>query len=258
KYPGRIYIIGPDFFADFPHIERDVRTPSYDEVVKMLRSLDIFDNVEIVTRETIKQIPSDNTIVMPIDEVTEKIAERYFKDREIIFDSVFLKWTPRVSMAKTEISPDRIISREDRDRVFIQQANETAEKSSDWWRRIGAVIVKDDKSIITAFNSHVPSDFNLDSAGDPRTSFNPGERIDLSTAIHAEAKAISQAARKGIALEGATVYVSTFPCPGCAKLIAESGIKKVYYDQGYSLLDAENLLKDFGIEIIRVDTEVGE
>jgi deoxycytidylate deaminase len=157
-------------------------------------------------------------------------------------------------MASSEVSPDRVISTEERDNTLIKKASELAAKSSDWWRRIGALIVKNGEVVLEAFNSHMPSDFNLDSAGDPRTSFNPGERIDLSTAIHAEAKAISQAARKGIALEGATVYVSTFPCPGCAKLIAESGIKKVYYDQGYSLLDAENLLKDFGVEIIKVET----
>ena len=47
-------------------------------------------------------------------------------------------------------------------------------------------------------------------------------------------------------------FVSTFPCPVCAKSIAVAGIKKVYYCQGYSLLDAEDILRPYGVELIFV------
>ncbi|HLN18769.1 MAG TPA: deaminase, partial [Patescibacteria group bacterium] len=61
-----------------------------------------------------------------------------------------------------------------------------------------------------------------------------------------------KAAKDGISLNNTNLYVTTFPCPTCAKLIAEAGIKKVYYESGYSLSDAEDILKNAGIEIILV------
>ncbi len=71
--------------------------------------------------------------------------------------------------------------------------------------------------------------------------------------MHSEAGAIAEAARKGISLEGADLYVTTFPCPPCGKLIAYSGIKRVFYKNGYGVLDSERILKDKGVEIIKVE-----
>ena len=74
--------------------------------------------------------------------------------------------------------------------------------------------------------------------------------MELSTALHAEAGLIVEAAKKGISLEGATLYVTTFPCPNCAKLVAASGIKKLIYQDGYSVLDGEELLRSAGLIIV--------
>ena len=70
--------------------------------------------------------------------------------------------------------------------------------------------------------------------------------------MHAEAAVIAEAAKKGIATQGCDVYATTFPCPTCAKLIAAAGIKKLYYQDGYALLDGENVLKSAGVKIIKV------
>ena len=51
---------------------------------------------------------------------------------------------------------------------------------------------------------------------------------------------------------GSSVYVTTFPCINCARLLAEAGVKKVYYRDGYSRLDAETILKDKKVEIVLV------
>ncbi len=82
--------------------------------------------------------------------------------------------------------------------------------------------------------------------------FDAGEHIELSKCIHAEAKLIAQAARDGMSLNDATLYVTTYPCPPCAKLVATAGIKKVYYRDGYSLLDAEDIFNAYAIEITLV------
>jgi dCMP deaminase len=95
-------------------------------------------------------------------------------------------------------------------------------------------------------------DYTFGPFGDPRSNFDAGEHFELSKAIHAEAALIAQAARRGAPLDGASVYVTTFPCPVCAKSIAAAGITKVYYTKGYSLFDAEDVLGAAHIEIIQV------
>ena len=128
-----------------------------------------------------------------------------------------------------------------------------AEKSPDWWRQIGAIALKDGKILLTGFNKPVPSkDYTLGPFGDPRSNFDAGIGFEISKAIHAEAGVIATAARRGLPLEGASLYITTFPCPVCAKSIAASGIKRVYYSKGYSLLDAEDVLRAAGVEIVLV------
>ena len=82
--------------------------------------------------------------------------------------------------------------------------------------------------------------------------FKRGLNIELTTDQHAESVVISEAAKKGIALLGADLYISTFPCPPCAKIVAAAGIKRCYFLSGYSMLDGERILKDSGVEIIQV------
>lgn len=252
KYPGTLYVIGRDFIGDFVHIERDLRTPDFNELKKMIMSLGMFDYVIELTRENIAEIPESLTIVMPDDEIARGVKDKYLSNREVRFENVFLRWTRQISTAEFEVPADRAISTNDFDKELMLQASELSKKSADWWRQIGAIIVKDQEVIIEAQNNNQPSDYSLDAPGDPRSNFNAGERFDLVNTIHAEAHAIAIAARKGIPVEGSSLYVTTFPCPVCARLVAKAGIKKVYYSAGYSLLDAESILKAFGVEIILV------
>ena len=99
---------------------------------------------------------------------------------------------------------------------------------------------------------HLPTDYHLSTFGDPRSNFDKGERLDIYTSIHGESDLVAKAASKGISLKGTSIYVSTFPCSNCARLLAEAGVKKVFYEKGYSRLDAENVLNAYGVEIILV------
>jgi dCMP deaminase len=252
KYPGTLYVIGKDFIEDFPHIERDLRTPDFDELKSMLFALNIFDDVIELTKETVKDIPAHLQVVMPDDEIAKGITEKYLKGRDVKFENIFLRWTRLISTTELEVPADRLITTEDAQRELIDRSKELAKRSADWWRQIGAIVVRDGKILIEACNKNNPSDYSLDALGDPRCNFNAGERFDLVNTIHAEAHAVALAAKQGIALDGATLYVTTFPCPVCARLVARAGIKKVYYSLGYSLLDAENILKDFDVEIVLV------
>lgn len=73
-------------------------------------------------------------------------------------------------------------------------------------------------------------------------------------ALHSEIDAISKAASKGIKLEGATIYVTRYPCEACARAIGEAGIKHVYYGRNESISDYTKLILDtYGVEVVKVD-----
>jgi dCMP deaminase len=89
--------------------------------------------------------------------------------------------------------------------------------------------------------------------GDPRGNFYKGVHLELSTATHAEAALIARAAREGMVTDGATMYVTDFPCPPCAKLVAGAGVTKLIFREGYAVLDGRDVLEAAGVEIVRVE-----
>lgn len=74
---------------------------------------------------------------------------------------------------------------------------------------------------------------------------------ELAT-VHAEQNAIADAARRGISLDGATAYISHFPCINCAKLLASAGIQHIKYHRDYRNDPlAGDLLKEAGINVVQ-------
>lgn len=254
---GVLYIFGRELIAEFPHLLKEIRLLDSELIKKAIESWGLFERIVILDKSILEQLQKDSSeLVMPDEDVMHELKEKYFQDREVEFDSVFLRWDKHNTVAKNPVIPDQKISNEEFDQAMIHLAKIEAEKSSDWWRQIGAVIVKDGGVVVSAHNTHVPSEHMPYQNGDPRNNFHKGVYLELSTSIHAEAMAIAEAARQGSALEGASLYVSTFPCPPCAKLIAYSGIKKLFYRSGYGMLDGESILRDQGVEIIFVSDSV--
>jgi dCMP deaminase len=70
---------------------------------------------------------------------------------------------------------------------------------------------------------------------------------------HAEANAIVQAAKNGVGIKDGEIYVTASPCYNCFKLIANSGIKTIYYDEFYREDRIINHAKEAGIELINLD-----
>ena len=261
KYPGGVlYILGTDFVRETPRMDRDIRALTPEEIKTLVTGLGIFSDIIVLDEKNIKELlTSGAPIIMPDDEVNRQFAEAHLAQLKeipgkITFVPTFLRWDRKISTTEFEVSPDRIISGDAFDKEMIAQATEEAEKSPDWWRQIGAILIRDKKAILTTHNTPLPSEYTLNTLGDPRSNFdaNEGQYKELGKFIHAEAGIIAQAARQGIATEGATIYATTFPCPACAKLLAVAGIKEVYYAKGYSMLDAEDILRAFGVKLIMV------
>ena len=255
-----IYIVSDKILSeittDIPYYGRDFRAVSSQHMLKVFRALRINKEVNELDMVGIENINKDRPkVIMPDEDISHEIAKRFFPNLEINFESIFLRWDKKISTTEFAVRPDRVISKKEFDRELICQAITEGGKSSDWWRQIGAIAVRDGRVLISAHNTHMPRPDNVDVLGDPRSNFEAGDAstIGLSTAMHAEAGVVAEAARQGLSLEGAHLYITTFPCPNCARLLARSGVKKVFYNKGYSLLDAEEILKIADVEIVMVD-----
>ncbi|MFZ2187979.1 MAG: deaminase [Candidatus Moraniibacteriota bacterium] len=258
KYPDQLYILSNTILEKwdkFGSLKRDLRTIDQETICKFIKKSDILKKVDLLTLDNLKNLTGaeDISIIMPDEDVSHWFAEKFLPNKKVEFENVFLRWNRPVSTQELEVASDRIITREKTHQELIKKATELKEKSANWWRQIGALITDKKGSIIlSAFNRHVPTQENMAVYGDLRMCFDAGENHHLSNSIHAEASLIGKAAKDGISLNNTNLYVTTFPCPTCAKLVAEAGIKKVYYQSGYSLSDAQDILKNAGVELILV------
>lgn len=256
-----LYIIGADVIAEFPELDyikrKDaIRAIPEEKMLSAIISLNIFKKVTIMDTTVLGIIKDAQVkIIIPDEDISRAVASKYFSDKEVLFESVFLRWHSKNVAEKYKIVADCVISTEDFALKVMNLAVKESERSFDWWRQIGAIIVKDNEPILIAHNKHVPHEQMPYVNGDPRSIFKKGINIELSTASHAEATLIAEAAKRGTALEGTSLFVTDFPCPPCAKLVAESGIKKCYFSRGYTILDGESVMKNSGIELILVNTK---
>ena len=104
--------------------------------------------------------------------------------------------------------------------------------------RVGAVAVKDGYILATGHNG---APRNMDHCIDVGCLVVDGH---CHRAVHAEQNVIAMAARKGISLEGATLYVTHFPCDTCFKLLINAGIREIIYEDIYLNKATEILLKE--------------
>jgi len=254
KNADTLFLWGSDLISETDYLSKEIRALDPELIKKSIDSWDYGIKVEILNKGNLSKVSEfSGKIIMPDDDISHEFVEKYLKDKEVIFVNVFLRWDRRNSVRENKIVLDQKVTKDEFSRNIIKLASSKAEKSSDWWRHVGAVIIKDGEVVLSGCNHHVPSEHMPYINGDPRNCFHKGECLDLSTAVHAEAGLIAEAARKGISLEGTEIFVTTFPCPPCAKLIAYSGIKKIYYSEGYGVLDGEDIMKNKGIEIVFVE-----
>lgn len=138
-------------------------------------------------------------------------------------------------------------------RLFIQDAEEEAEHSFDFWLQVGAVArTKTGERLYASYNRAEPHEQLHTALGDPRALYSRGEHAEDTLVHHAERSVVSKAARDGVSLKGAKVFVTHFPCVPCATALAEAGIAQLYFKKGYSRLESAQLLKTYGVELIRV------
>lgn len=143
------------------------------------------------------------------------------------------------------------------DEYFMLLAKLAACRSTCLSRPTGAVIVRNKQVLATGYNGSVPGGVHCVDEGvcyRRMMGATDAEKLAWCRASHAEANAVAQAARAGIAIDGATVYTTLSPCFTCVKLLASAGIDRVVYEHAYESANVErdrhwaDALKEAGIE----------
>jgi len=129
------------------------------------------------------------------------------------------------------------------DERYLRMAKIWAENSYCQRRQVGALVVKDKMIISDGYNG-TPSGFE---------NVCEENNVTKPYVLHAEANAITKLARSHNSSDGATMYITASPCIECAKLIIQSGIRRVVYGENYRLDEGINLLKRAGIEVVLLE-----
>lgn len=130
------------------------------------------------------------------------------------------------------------------DERYLRMTSIWAENSYCERRKVGALIVKDKMIISDGYNG-TPAGFE--------NVCEDENGITKPYVLHAEANAITKVARSNNSSEGATMYVTASPCIECAKLIIQSGIRRVVYKDLYRITSGIDLLKRAGVECEQID-----
>jgi dCMP deaminase len=137
------------------------------------------------------------------------------------------------------------------DRYFMNLAVRAATRSTCPRKSVGALVVRDKAILATGYNGSIRGLAHCTEVG---CLMDNGHCVRT---VHAEANAILQAARHGVRIEGADVYVTASPCWECFKLIANAGIGRVLYGEFYRDEKIRRFADEAGIELVHLGLEDG-
>ena len=133
-----------------------------------------------------------------------------------------------------------------------------AKRSTCLRRQVGAILVKDKRILATGYNGAPSGIAHCLDVGCLREKHRvpSGERHELCRGSHAEQNAIVQAAAYGISIKEATLFCTNLPCSICIKMIINAGIKTIFYEEGYPDTLSEELIKEAGITLTKIQKDV--
>jgi dCMP deaminase len=131
-------------------------------------------------------------------------------------------------------------------------ARQAATRSTCDRKHVGAVIVRDRTILSTGYNGSIRGMPHCDEVGH---LMEDGHCI---ATVHAEANAIIQAAKNGVRIEDAEIYTTASPCWNCFKLIANAGIKTIYYGEFYRDKRSIDVAGRLGIKLVDLSASVVE
>ncbi|NOR60679.1 MAG: cytidine deaminase [Methanosarcinales archaeon] len=143
------------------------------------------------------------------------------------------------------------------DEYFMEIAEVVAKRSTCLRNNVGAVIVRDKRILSTGYNGAPRNLEHCLDIGCMREQQNiaSGTMHEICRAVHAEQNAIIQSALHGVSIEDATLYCTHQPCILCAKMIINSKIKRVVFNNNYPDTEALRFFKSAGVEVRSFQSE---
>ncbi len=259
-----MWLLKPELIAELTSVGTDLVTLQPSEVVSALTGLG-WPEAQVLPAATraaamtaVQSLITQSTTIIMIDDEASRqlwsaIQVNWSSSQPlpiVRFESVFLRWDT-VNVHQT-LSPTATKTTDTQAQKWMQKAKKAAEKSSDWWRQVGAIAVKNDSEIAASYNQGMPTDHTPYQQGAVRDMLGIGEQPELANYIHAEQALIAEAAANGVSLAGADLYVTHFPCPVCAKLVVKAGFKRVLFATGSATLDGQQVLDAYQVKLLQV------
>ena len=133
------------------------------------------------------------------------------------------------------------------DEFFLEMACLSSKRSPCDRLKVGCVLVKDNRMISQGYNGFLP--------GCPHKSI-VRDNHEQAT-VHAEQNAISDCAKRGVSCNGATVYVTHYPCIICARILLASGVKSIKYLNDYKNDPLVNIFANqLEVPIIKISKDI--
>ena len=146
------------------------------------------------------------------------------------------------------------------DEYFMEIARTVAKRATCDRGRSGCVIARDKQILVTGYVGSPRGLPHCDEVGHQMktVTHEDGHQTHHCTrTAHAEQNAICQAAKLGIAIDGATLYCKMTPCAACCKMIINSGIKKVVCEKKYHAgEESEEAFKQAGVDLAFFEDKV--
>lgn len=252
-----LYLVGEDVIDELG-VPKEIRAVDPEMIRDLLRGLYLPFNIEILHLDQMGNLPQTGLFTAR-DEVSRRIRDKYFADAKLTEENVFLRW----DTSNTTVDRPGGFERETNDQFhvdMIKRTRELADLSSDWWRQVGVVIVRDGQILVEAYNKGFPTENAPYVDGNPRDHIQAGTLGFLSGTLHGEQAAIAKASRQQSGTQGADLYLNSYPCHACASMMGEAGIARVFFSGGNAYLNVEETLKAAGIEsiFVRDDQPIGK
>lgn len=248
---GKIYLIGKALINKYEE-PKEIRAINAFVAKKLVSALGFKSvDIKVLGEKSLKKLRR-RKVIMSDDGISRQLAKDYFPYNNVMFCRTFLRWDERRIHKKYPLGYP--IAKGRFHQKIMRMLKRHSDKSSDWWRQVAAVVVKDRKIILALMrhNKHMPSEFTPYAIGDMRDFIPAGKLSHISSAIHAEQALVAEAAKEGISLKGSWIYTTTFPCVTCANLIAHTGARRCYFASGHATFDGGKVLESNGVKLFFV------
>ena len=142
------------------------------------------------------------------------------------------------------------------DQYFLTITRQVAERSTCQRAKVGAVIVRDKNILATGYNGSPAGLPHCTEVGcliyESKTPSGEIEENCYRT-IHAEMNAIAKAAKNGVGMRDAAIYVTHTPCIHCMKVMINTGIKKIFYEKEYKIHTVRDLIASTDVTLSKVE-----